>query len=310
MQAKIIPVILCGGSGKRLLPFLRYDSPKQFLDIFNSSKNLFQETILRFTNESFFSNPIVIWNISHKNELQRSINEVGVQLEAMIFEQDGKNTGPAVSSVVAYLQEAGISNDTLFLVVPIDHYIGNKNVFVDRVLEAVKVIRNTNKIFTFSVKKTTSENNYGHLRVGVEIENLNGFFEVIDFIEKPENDICDVVWNSGIYCMSIDSFQKMMLNNAPHILHYSRLAMLESVQRKTMSLMKNEVILNNEHFKKNQSLSFDQILTMPYETNSLICSDIGTEWEDIGLWSGITRLYSRNQRVAKSINTEVFACRI
>jgi mannose-1-phosphate guanylyltransferase len=60
MQAKIIPVILCGGSGKRLLPFLRYDSPKQFLDIFNSSKNLFQETILRFTNESFFSNPIVI----------------------------------------------------------------------------------------------------------------------------------------------------------------------------------------------------------------------------------------------------------
>ncbi len=110
--------------------------------------------------------------------------------------------------------------------------------------------------------------------------------------------------------MSIDSFHKMMLNNAPHILHYSRLAMLESIQRKTMSLMKNEVILNNEHFKKNQSLSFDQILTMPYSANSLICADIGTEWEDIGLWSGITRLYSRNERVAKSINTEIFACRI
>lgn len=310
MQAKIIPIILCGGSGKRLLPFLRYDSPKQFLDIFNSSKNLFQETILRFTNENFFSNPIVIGNISHENELRRSVNEVGIQLEAMIFEQEGKNTGPALSSVIVYLQEACISNDTVFLIAPIDHYIGNKNVFIDRVLKAVEVVRNTNKIFSFSVKKTTSENNYGHLRVGNEIKNLSGFFEVTDFIEKPEHDICDVVWNSGIYCMSIDSFQKMMLNNAPHILHYSRLAILESVQRKTMSLMKNEVILNHKHFKKNQSLSFDQILTMPYDPNSLICSDIGTEWEDIGLWSGITRLHSRNERIAKSINTEIFACRI
>ncbi len=153
MQVKIIPIILCGGSGKRLLPFLRYDSPKQFLDIFSNSKNLFQETILRFTNENFFSNPIVIGNISHKDELQRSINEVGVQLEAMIFEQDGRNTGPAASSVVAYLQEAGVANDTLFLIVPIDHYIGNKNVFVDRILNAAEVINNTNQIFTFSVKK-------------------------------------------------------------------------------------------------------------------------------------------------------------
>lgn len=310
MQIKIIPIILCGGSGKRLLPFLRYDSPKQFLDIFRSSKNLFQQTILRFVNHNLFSKPIVIGNVSHKDELQRSIYELGIQLEAMIFEQEGKNTGPAVSACVAYLKESGISDDALFLIVPIDHYIGNKNVFIDRILKAAVVTRDTNKIFTFSVEKTTSENNYGHLKVGNKIKNLNGYFEVSDFIEKPEHDISDVVWNSGIYCMSINSFQKMMSKNAPHILHYSRLAVLESIQRKTMSLMKNEIILNTQHFKKNQSLSFDQILTMPYEIGSLICSDIGTEWEDVGLWSGITRLYSKDEKIAKNINTEIFAHRI
>ena len=45
---KIIPVILCGGSGTRLWPLSRKNFPKQFLSIDpKENKTLLQKTLLR-----------------------------------------------------------------------------------------------------------------------------------------------------------------------------------------------------------------------------------------------------------------------
>tara|TARA_B110001454_G_C12612564_1_gene389348 strand:+ start:564 stop:722 length:159 start_codon:yes stop_codon:yes gene_type:complete len=45
---QIIPVILCGGSGKRLWPLSSESYPKQFLPL-TSKKTIFQETLIRFS---------------------------------------------------------------------------------------------------------------------------------------------------------------------------------------------------------------------------------------------------------------------
>jgi mannose-1-phosphate guanylyltransferase len=45
---QIIPVILCGGSGKRLWPLSGESYPKQFLPL-TSKKTIFQETLIRFS---------------------------------------------------------------------------------------------------------------------------------------------------------------------------------------------------------------------------------------------------------------------
>ena len=45
MRCKIIPVILCGGTGTRLWPLSRESFPKQFIDLNNdSNKSLLQQT--------------------------------------------------------------------------------------------------------------------------------------------------------------------------------------------------------------------------------------------------------------------------
>ena len=47
---KIKPIILSGGSGKRLWPLSTENKPKQFFDIFNKKINLFEETLKRTKN--------------------------------------------------------------------------------------------------------------------------------------------------------------------------------------------------------------------------------------------------------------------
>ena len=317
MDTKIIPIILCGGSGQRLLPFLKYSLPKQFLNIFYGRGNLLQNTLLRFNNKNIFNDPIIVSSFNYRTELVDSLKAIQCKTEALIFEQDGRNTGPAITSVIAYLTELGIKDNTMIVIIPIDHYIADEKQFIKRLEYVAELLRNTqyqDKIMTLSVEKTATEANYGHLKVGKKqsTKSLDSVYEVLDFIEKPEHEMSEqnIVWNSGIYCMSIKSCKNIIIKNSPHIWHYSYKAVTKGIQRTLNSSLNIELLLNNTFFSKNSKLSFDQILTMPYWPESLICTDIGTQWEDIGLWSGIKRLHHRNQHSVPIINSELFAQQI
>ena len=56
---KILPVVLCGGSGTRLWPLSRYSYPKQFLALNEKNTNTFlQETIERLSQLENLSKPL------------------------------------------------------------------------------------------------------------------------------------------------------------------------------------------------------------------------------------------------------------
>ena len=66
-KEKIIPIILCGGTGTRLWPLSRASFPKQYLEI-NPQKSIsfFQETINRIKIYENIVDPIVICNEEHR----------------------------------------------------------------------------------------------------------------------------------------------------------------------------------------------------------------------------------------------------
>ena len=51
---RIVPVILCGGSGTRLWPRSRKDRPKPFLPLLGD-RSLFQQTLDRFAGDDGFA---------------------------------------------------------------------------------------------------------------------------------------------------------------------------------------------------------------------------------------------------------------
>ena len=60
---KLLPIILCGGSGTRLWPLSRRSFPKQYLSIHNKKDSSFlQRTTQRIQALSNAENPIIICN--------------------------------------------------------------------------------------------------------------------------------------------------------------------------------------------------------------------------------------------------------
>src|ERR1043165_1600240 len=64
-RLKLIPVILCGGSGTRLWPLSRSYLPKQFLPLV-TTPTMLQETLLRLRGLENLGAPIAVANEEHR----------------------------------------------------------------------------------------------------------------------------------------------------------------------------------------------------------------------------------------------------
>ena len=69
-----IPLVLCGGSGKRLWPLSSKSKPKQFHKIFGN-RSLFQETILRLDDFSLEA-PIILTSKDHLSFVKKDLHEI------------------------------------------------------------------------------------------------------------------------------------------------------------------------------------------------------------------------------------------
>ena len=92
-KEKIIPIILCGGSGTRLWPLSRASFPKQYIALSSKSKfSLLQETILRITDLDNIERPIFICNEQHRFLVAEQMREINISPKDIILEPNSKNT--------------------------------------------------------------------------------------------------------------------------------------------------------------------------------------------------------------------------
>ena len=115
---KIIPVILSGGSGKRLWPLSRKDYPKQYLPLVGDNTML-QETILRLNELDNLVDPIIVCNSDHRFLVAEQCQQIGVKNPTILLEPVGRNTAPAIAA--AALQSLKYSDDSTLLVLSADH---------------------------------------------------------------------------------------------------------------------------------------------------------------------------------------------
>ena len=121
-MSNIYPVILSGGSGTRLWPISRSLYPKQFLRI-GSSKSFFQETALRFFNQSGYENPIIICNSEHRFIVKEQLAELDITPTSVILEEEGRNTAGAAA--IASLKVSDLDPHGLVLLLASDHLVEN-----------------------------------------------------------------------------------------------------------------------------------------------------------------------------------------
>lgn len=143
---KVVPVILCGGSGTRLWPLSRSGFPKQFLVLSGdgSGKSLFQESVERInsitSSDIQIDETLIVTNEEHRFLVLDQLREMQAVNATLVLEPGGRNTAPALT--VAALQAISDQKDSdpILVVTPADQTIENKVVFIKALQDCVAVV--------------------------------------------------------------------------------------------------------------------------------------------------------------------------
>ena len=275
----ITPVLLCGGVGSRLWPVSRKGRPKQYLNLMGD-QSMLQQTLARLEGLQQ-TQPIVVCNDEHRFLVAEQLRQLGVKRATIILEPEGKNTAPAIALAAhaATLTE----QESLLLVLPADHFIGQPEDLKEAVRTAVKVAAN-NKLVTFGLIPSRPETGYGYIKRGESISERAAVLE--RFVEKPDFETAegyvasgDYVWNSGMFLFSASTYLKALTSSQPEIAKACSDAM-DSAERDLDFVRPNAGM-----FAKSPADSIDYAV-MEHTTKGAVIS-LDCDWSDIGAWSAL-----------------------
>lgn len=162
MTSTITPVILCGGSGTRLWPLSRELHPKQFVT-FGQSSSLFARTLRRVREIPDIADPLIVCNEEHRFQVRNELRREWDAQASILLEPAPRNTAPAVALAALALLEK--DQDSLMLVLPSDHALGDTAAFCKGVLQAAPLAEN-GSIVTFGITPDGPETGYGYIERG------------------------------------------------------------------------------------------------------------------------------------------------
>ena len=172
-MTRIVPVILCGGSGTRLWPRSRATMPKPFLPLVGEA-TLFEATLARCVAGDDFAEPVVVTGTAH-------LAHVEAQAPAnarVIVEPSARNTAAAIA-----LAALRLPSEAVMLVCPSDHHIGDSAAFVASARAAAGLARD-GWLVAFGIAAQAPETGFGYIRQGEPLGDSG--FSVARFVEKPD----------------------------------------------------------------------------------------------------------------------------
>ncbi len=279
---KLVPVILCGGSGSRLWPLSRAMFPKQLLPLVGE-RTMLQETVHRLSSlEVNLAEPVVLCNEAHRFLATGQLQELGFE-PTVVLEPIGRNTAPA-AAVAALISVASAAADeqTLLLVLPADHVIRDPAALTAAISLAIPAAEQ-GKLVTFGVVPTAPETGYGYIRGG---KGQEGVRPVEQFVEKPDLETARAYlesgayfWNSGMFLFGADSFLDELKAYAPE--------MLAACEKAVAAADSGDgfLRLDSDAFSACPADSIDYAVMEKTERAGVIPLDAG--WSDVGSWASL-----------------------
>lgn len=302
-KKKIIPIILCGGSGSRLWPMSRESFPKQYLKCnTESSLTFLQETQNRLKKIQNVIDPIIICNSEHRFIVAEQMREIDIRPQSIILEPIGRNTAPAIT--VASLKALEKEEEAILLILPADHVIEDIDNFVNTIQLGVCAAEK-DKIITFGILPTGPETGYGYIECENNMDiNKKEPIKIKKFLEKPNKEIAKdliknkkYVWNSGIFMFKA----KVALNELEKLAPKIYYPCLDSLNDSKADL--DFIRLQKESFEKSLNQSFDIAIMEKTKLGFVLPLDVG--WNDIGNWDALWEI-SKKDKLGNASSGNVF----
>ena len=271
-MTKIVPVILCGGSGTRLWPRSRARHPKPFLPLVGE-ETLFGQTLQRCADSARFAEPVVVTGAAHLGHVEDALERLGITAR-IVVEPEAKNTAAAIALAALSLPE-----DAVMLVCPSDHHIADAEAF-GLAAAAGANLAEEGWLVAFGIEPTAPETGFGYIKQGA---TQGAGYRIERFVEKPDFETAKgflaeggYSWNGGIFMFRADAFLAELEKFRPAL----ALAAAEAVR--TGSERGMQFHPGASAFSAIESESVDYAVMEQTDRAAMVPVRMG--WSDIGNW--------------------------
>ena len=295
MSAKVIPVVLSGGSGTRLWPVSREGHPKPFM-LLPDGHSLLGKTYARAAALATAGEVLTVTNRDYyflsRDEFEKA--DVGSKRPRFLLEPQGRNTAPAVAIAALQVAEAH-GDDAIVLIMAADHLIQDAKAFAQAAARAVDAAARGNLV-TFGIAPDRPETGFGYIEVG-EAADIPEVFRVKRFIEKPDRARAEAflnegrfLWNSGMFCFQAGAVLRELEEHAPDVLESARVCWTAAREKQAGA---DFLELPQEQFARAPNVSIDVALMEKSKRVAVVRSAIG--WTDVGSWEAVSRLLDSDE---------------
>ena len=290
MSKKIIPVVLCGGSGTRLWPMSRLAFPKQFSKSMGS-ESLFQRAVTQFSEPQFLD-PLVVSSNPYRFIASEQLVEADAATFEILLEPSPKGTAAAaLASAVLVEREFG---DILMLVTPSDHRISSPRQFADAIETAAGVAAD-GSIVTFGITPSRPETGYGWIELPAPLDGSrpSAPTKIKRFVEKPALADAEAfqasgrhLWNSGIFLFSARAIIRAFEIHAGDMVADVREAVADA--ERDLQFYR----LGEKPWKRLRPDSID--FAVMEKSQDIWTVECGSGWADLGDWQSVWQELDRD----------------
>lgn len=293
----VYAVIMAGGVGTRFWPKSRKSNPKQFLNLFGET-SMIQQTVERLKGYIEPDQVLVVTNQDYVELVKKQLSAIDSSF--IIGEPVARNTAPCIASAAALLHKK--DPQSMMVVLPADHRIGNPEAFKKALQVAVEAAKNNESLVTLGIKPHRVETGYGYIQRSMkpDVDHLEvPVFKVQQFTEKPDEDTAvqflasgNYLWNSGIFIWKTSVILEAFKKHIPEI--YKEVKTLEE------SPFSEEDI--RKFYQACPSISIDYGIMEKAEKVHVVPGDF--EWNDVGSWKAVHELSEKDAHGNASVRAQ------
>ncbi|AUZ86763.1 mannose-1-phosphate guanylyltransferase [Arthrobacter agilis] len=213
-------VIPAGGTGTRLWPLSRAAAPKFLHDLTGSGSTLIRATYDRL-RPLCDGRIMVVTGMVHRRAVLEQLPEI--EDLNLVLEAEPKDSGAAIGLAAAILHQR--DPDIIMGSFAADQVIAPVDVFQAAVREAIQTAAR-GYIVTIGIKPTHASTGFGYIRAGESLASAGApsARAVIEFVEKPSQEVADgyigsgnYSWNAGMFVAPVDLMLKHLSANEPEL---------------------------------------------------------------------------------------------
>jgi mannose-1-phosphate guanylyltransferase/mannose-6-phosphate isomerase len=286
-NARIIPLLLAGGTGTRLWPVSREAMPKQFLPLVGK-QSTYQQALARVSSPDLFDPPIVMTSDAFRFFARSQAQELGIE-PTVVLEPMRRDSGPAIAAGAALARRR--DSNALVLAIAADHVILDTDFFEEACRQA-RDAAVAGHIVTFGIRPTAPKTSYGYIRQSDAV-GLPGVHRVAEFVEKPDAATAaryvaqDYLWNSGNFLFGAEALLTELSLFEPQMAK----AVEAAVAGAEMDL--GFVRLDAQAFAGAPQKSIDYAIME--RTERAVVVESRFRWSDIGSWDAVFEVAPRDE---------------